>query len=88
MVRTTPFTSFAEFVGSAAYFLMPQPKAPAIRAQAPPPVIAPTRGAFGFRKANLPPAVSNTYQSTALSPQGPLTYIPGTQAGIPTNQAR
>jgi hypothetical protein len=73
MVRTIPFTSFETFSGAAPYFAMPNPQPPSVRSQAPPPITAPTRGLFGYRKVALPPGVSS-YQSTALSPQGPVTY--------------
>jgi hypothetical protein len=82
MVRTTPFTSFEEFGGIAPYMAMPapNPNAPSVRPAQVPPITAPTRGMFGWRKAALPGAVT-AFQSTALSPQGPVTYGSASVAG-------
>lgn len=78
MIRTTPFTSFEHFQGSFPYTSGAAPQAPSVRAERPPPVTAPAPGVWGWTKAALPPHVMGTWQSTALTPQGSLTY------GVPT----
>lgn len=71
-----PFTGGnSEFLGTYPYFHMPPGKAPSVRSQAYPPLMAPGPG---YRtKAALPPAATNALASTALVPQGPTTYAVG-----------
>lgn len=84
MVRTIPFTSHnAGFMGTPAYFQMPNPQPPATRSAVPSGitgtpggVFSPQPGALTSYKAGVDPALVG-FQSTALTPQGPVTYSPG-----------
>lgn len=87
MVRD-PFTGYASLAsglpqansergsqqfGNAPYVAMPQGRAPAVRADALPPVVAPTRGPYGYRKANVPVEVTPGWWARV----GALTFGPG-----------
>lgn len=63
-------------VGSAPYFQMPNPQAPPFRPASLPPIVAPARGIFGYRKTALPPQANPSWfvRSTGASA---LTYGPG-----------
>ena len=85
MIRTTPFTSFEHFGGTAPYFAMPNPQPPSVRSATVMaingyPVVAPTPGMWTFRKAGVPTALSQM-QTTAVVPQGPVTYGSAAVAG-------
>lgn len=61
------------FIGTTPYFAMPNPQPPSQRSAAPPPVVAPRRGAWGWRKTALPPQATAAFTAQA----GGLTYGAG-----------